>query len=437
MSAKTLICAICVCSCLVQLQPLKLFAHIIPQCFISEGLDDRHFGMVKKEIVGECESGNCHEGDIYITDRTITGNMYVTAKGANSKIQAGIIPLEHLCSDSTDSVCVAGLTSGASLDPESASYRLVADVDFRAGKEIRLTGAFKAEKGCRFHAYIAPQWDVEEPVWYEEFDYDAGDYNPNNQTHNAFAHRWKNVAPTATEDFVRFVDLGAGNTGMLVERSCTINGKGDVESVTADMQTYDQIHSASEPYGRWETRVKWAPMCVEEGQTGNRFVHSVWLIASDSYYFDEIDLYERNVGDINQCSIPPLACPSRSPHYAGYGALSWHNGWRHASTAGLDVDPSVNDMPRFDREFVVVSIEWFHDELRFLVNDCLVQRFPNRHTINAAHESTGVANYSFAKQTLKNPAAWLANIPGLSECEADREYSIVVDYLRVFDLKVN
>ncbi len=370
----------------------------LPNTQICEDIgSDADFGMVYKEVVPCNTNANCSEQTIYITKRIVESELYVTAKGSMSSIIAG-----------SSATIAAGcplaqqgdvLLTGGDRDLKSANYEKIADVDFRAGYEVRLVNGFVAEEGCYFHAYVAPDWDEEHPAWEEDFQsYDSGELDHTNTTHRRFLQRWRfsNGARVGgyrnlpEPNTVFFEDDG----GTKVLRIQAFDG------ATAYPENLDAIHTDTEPFGRYDMLVKWP--CVTKGGE-NDIHHSVWLWATDGANSDEVDNYEKNTG----WKHTALHHPDKAPHGMSQNAISWHSNWIRSSGAGQDVDPSVAQMPRFDENYVKISLEWLPNEIRFLVDDCLIRRFGNLHANDSWWRSLGGVNYDFSRNTLRSPAFWL------------------------------
>lgn len=402
--------------------------------------DDADAGYVSRPIIGACESGNCTDATVNISNKTIQRTMFITAKGPNGSITAGNISGGQLCGLQPGDVVVKG-KQGA-IEPSDLSYTKIGDVEFRAGKEIRLVNGFRAERGCRFQGYIEPDWNYERPVWSEYFDYEPlpFDYdNPQTDGHAVFADRW-HVRQHENRNRLEFrhIENDPGTTAdddtVFVIQTGTVAG----QKKAPWWETYDYYTTSQDVRGRYDMVVRW-PTVYFNTVPAIKSTHSVWLDAADGIgSIDEIDNYERNGGVKNLCDAqnPPYHCAPEAPHYFGAQMGSQHT-FRTAKpfTNGFDVDPALDAMPSFDDEFALISVEWQSDVIRILVNDCAIHRFPSLHTNDGGHLAMAAVLYSFAKNSLKTPAHWLAWYLWFADGLAAGDRELELSSLMVYNLK--
>lgn len=255
----------------------------------------------------------------------------------------------------------------------------VGDVDFRVNTdengdgEIRLHPGFEVELGANFHAYISPKL----------YNLKRYEYDFRNQS-NTFAklQQYWNLSPDVISQFSSNVNIT--NDGIAFTPIITANRLTNYE-----ITEKDPVHTSTEPFGRYESLVK---MCTK---FGTRVAPWFQQSSSDVYQI-EYDVPEHNVyPPTKHCngttytgydSTPPIPWCKSCRNRPGMGALEWYGG----SPKGPDflgITPGNSGLVSiYDKRncedplgqfFHLYSLEIDRDEVRFLIDDCVVARAPS------------------------------------------------------------
>ena len=294
------------------------------------------------------------------------------------------------------------------MEQEMSFLTLIGDVDFRAGGTIVLTDGFHAQSGSSFHAYIAPKWcEIEREEFATQADFDDNWNAANNLNYGARGTAYKSR-----------VTINTGNGGEV-----NISIEGDQDDCNSSSHCYEtghvtskrHFHTSNEPYGRYDISL-WSA-------ADNNLNTSGWLLTrvhpSDNSvprYMDEFDVMEHFVG------VPTNGYNQAYHlwHGQGEGPMEHQHVGKIATYPGL---------PDFISDWRVYSLEIEPDEIRWLVDDCVVFRLPGR------DQDWG---YDFAARVLKEPFHWLftAAVEGLLEPNRPgnvTEYSFDIGHIAVFD----
>ncbi len=269
----------------------------------------------------------------------------------------------------------------------------IGDVDFRINTnddlegEIKLLPGFHAESGSYFHAYIKPK--------ITQLDR----YNHNfTTTPNLIEirRRWnvRNSLGVQITDFDQHGWNFRPNIAVFTDNNL-------VESERYRIFSKEPIHTSNEPFGRYESIVK---MCTKMG-----IRVSPWFLQnSGGLQQIEYDVPELNVSltrqatsgaSLDNCTgdnttnvaVNEICAPCRNHFLMGYAkwfdatkikettVLGW---WGGRNGAVFPVyDPNTNDP--LGTKFRLYSLEILRDEVRYLIDDCVVARLPALNRMNS------------------------------------------------------
>ncbi len=372
---------------------------------ISTGLinaQEKRFNKATACIDNTIYEGNAPNngfGTIYIINQPFLYNqmgdaLFFTAKN-NENASDGIIIAGHKnysgtnifpigsCEAEATGCTILGYASYGQNLPFSTPpvKKILADVDFRAGTEVQLRDGFIAEQGCEFHAYIAPKWTES---WVKKFDcyadvsgspddvVDVVDEwtlhdNPEGDFHRLLTPDEESNHVSLEQETIPLAD------NLISEKSLTIKNWSSMlpgtPPINPELRSRNEFSTSDRVYGRYEGYIQ---VTYENMVANRRPWFAFWMIGSGNGGGDEYDILER------QWEITKWDVANHQYFDEGvYGQQKY-----------IGAIFKKDDFDANDQNWHLYSVEIIRDEVRFLFDDMVVWRGPQKTGENSFNART-------------------------------------------------
>lgn len=384
--------------------------------------------------------------DNFITNVTFgdtrdKGLHLFTSKLSGSGTDATIIVgntnvLKSKSNPTPTAICTCSTTTG------NVVFEQYSDVDFRSPKAIVFTNGVTIKSGARVHAYITPLYDIETPAFKESFTFDdnctdatcsayvKGDASaqpklspptptpppipppPAEASH--LGRRWKlhwdidaATGIDANNDqgegkydsnMVNIKEKVANSTSgdgvlSLGIKTEIISGTAQTRTRAGHMSSKDCVALLNPPFGKYIFTNKDIDKnsAVNDNEIYNRstwlFQHGDWAMISPMNT-TEIDVYERSHTADNSYDFAIHQYQAGRQFHTGNSYPRIHSTGHFLSTKEMFkvADPTLSNVASQGlspiTEFHEYALEWDEHEIRFLIDDFVTYRFPNRDHTN-------------------------------------------------------